>query len=263
MFEYGLIPKGDVLRVKVSVYQAEQERIRAEGELDVSLAELESAVGTDLSEVDVRSEAQTDEIEKITPPQYEIPADFVNKALTGRPEAVAYEFYSRRAEQLIREAKGERLPTVTLSAGTSVAGNNHYTADDDWYVQLSLQWTLYDGGDRRARIEKLRASARELLHSVTELKSRIRREVIQAKVRLDSACERYEVAKSQVEDAKEDYRLALRRYEARVGTNLDVLDSRSALIQSLTAYVNSVYDIAAARSEMILALGEDEAEEAD
>jgi outer membrane protein TolC len=259
MFRAGMIPRGDVLRVKVSVSQAEQDAILAAGSVEVSAAALERAIGSKPPLEEILSEIQTSNIDEIRPPEYSVYGDAPQRAFENRPEAKAYEFYRKRSEELIRAAKGERLPRVTLSAGANFAGNNYYTEDDEWYVQLALQWTLYDGGERGARVAKMESAAREMLHQIEDLNARIRHEAVQAVKRLESAQARYEVASSQIKDAQEDYRLALRRYEAQVGSNLDVLDSRSALTESLNAYVSAVYDIAAAQSELIFAIGEDKA----
>ena len=261
LFKAGMVPKGDVLRVKVSVSQAEQERIRAENDLAAGLSALERSVGVSVTKEEILEDVKDKGIETIHPPEFDEPEDIVGMALSLRPEISAYEFYRKRAGELIRAAEGDRLPKVSLSGGVSASGNNHVTDEDEWFTQLSLQWAIYDGGERASRVENLKAAARELMYEIDGLNAQIRQEAIQAKLNLDSAKARYEIAKTQLSDAQEDYRLAMRRYDAQVGTNLDVLDSRAALTDSLTAYVSAVYDIAAAQSELIYAIGEDGAEE--
>jgi outer membrane protein TolC len=142
----------------------------------------------------------------------------------------------------------------------SATGADYYYGqqqDDSMYVQLGLQWTLFDGGAAAAEVGRLKSSARELLRELENLNAQIRQEAVQAEIRLESAQKRFDVAGNQAEDAREDYRLAMRRYDAQVGTNLDVLDSRTALIESRRALVNAVYDIAAAQCGMMFAVGED------
>ena len=129
--------------------------------------------------------------------------------------------------------------------------------DDSMYVQLGLQWTLFDGGAAAAEVERLKSSAQEVLRELENLNGQIRQEAVPSEIRLESAEKRFRIAGNQAEDAREDYRLALRRYDARVGTNLDVLDSRAALTDSRRALVNAVYDIAAAQCGMMFAVGED------
>ena len=257
MFRAGMIPRGDVLRVKVSVSQAEQERILAEGNVEISAAALERAVGSELPWEETLEEIRTANIDEIRPPEYAIQGDAEQTALENRPEAKAYGFYAKRADEIVRAAKGERLPRLTFSAGANFAGNNHYTEEDEWYGQLSLQRTRYDRGERAANVAKAKSAASEMLYRMEDLNAHIRQETAQAVIRLKSAEARYQVASEQMKDAREDYRLAVRRYEAQVGSNLDVLDSRAALTDSLNAYVSAVYDMAASQGELIYATGGD------
>jgi outer membrane protein TolC len=257
LFKAGMVPKGDVLRVRVSVSQAEQERIRAENDLAVGLSALERSIGVSVTREEILEDVRDKDIDNMRPPEFTVSGDVVSTALSLRPEISAYEFYSKRAGELIRAAEGERMPRVSISGGVSASGNNYVTDEDEWFAQITLQWTIYDGGERASQVEKLKAAAKELLHQVEGLNAQVRQEAVQAKLDLDSAAARYEIAKSQLDDAQEDYRLAMRRYDAQVGTNLDVLDSRAALTDSLTAYVNAVYDIAAAQSGLIYAMGGD------
>jgi outer membrane protein TolC len=261
LFRGGMVPRGDVLRVKVSVSQAEQERIRAENDLAVGISSLERSVGVQISGEEILKYTKDAGIETIRPPEFKTPYSLIETAMSLRPEITAYEFYRKRAAELIRAAEGERLPKVSLSVGARASGNNYVTDEDEWFSQIALQWTIYDGGERASQAERLKAAARELLHQIEGLNAQIKQEATQAKLNLDSAEARYEIAKTQLDDAQEDYRLAMRRYDAQVGTNLDVLDSRAALTDSLTAYVNAVYDIAAAQSGLIYAMGGDRAGE--
>jgi outer membrane protein TolC len=261
LFKAGMVPRGDVLRVKVSVSQAEQDRVRAENDLDVGLSALEHSVGVPVLKEEILEEVNDSGIETIRPPEFAVSGDVVSRALSLRPEISAYEFYLKRAGELILAAEGERLPSVSLSGGVRASGSNYVTDEDEWFAQIALQWTIFDGGQRASQAENLKSAAKELVYRMDGLNDQIRQETIQAKLNLTSAEARYEIAKSQLNDAQEDYRLAMRRYDAQVGTNLDVLDSRAALTESLTSYVNSVYDIAAAQSGLIYAIGEDTAVE--
>jgi outer membrane protein TolC len=258
LYNAGLVPIGDVLRVKVSVSQADLDRIGAENALDLGWVALERLVGTTLPRGEILVPLAGDRTRELKPPQYSPPADAVGRALERRAEIRACELQRRRAEQMAIAASGQRLPNLVLSGQTSTTDDSFWpNGNDDWQVQLGLQWTLFDSGEIASRTERALASARELLHTIDDLNGQVRQEVVQAELSLRSALTRLEVAEDQIVTAEEDYRIALRRYDAQVGTNLDVLDSRAALIESRTALVNAVYDIAAAQCGMIFAVGED------
>lgn len=259
MHNAGLVPMGDVLRVKVAVSQAELDRISAENALDVGWVALERLVGVELSRREILVTVSGDRTHELKPPSYEAPGDAVGRALEQRAEIKAYDLQRQRAEQMARAAAGQRLPGVALSGRTST-GDDHFWpgGNDTWYVQLGLEWTIYDSGEISSQVEGAKASARELLHRIDDLNGQVRQEVVQAELNLRSALTRLAVAEDQISTAEEDYRIALRRYDAQVGTNLDVLDARVALTNSRTEYVDAVYDIAIAQSGLVYAMGDDE-----
>ncbi|MDR3279300.1 MAG: TolC family protein [Synergistaceae bacterium] len=263
LYRGGMAPRGDVLRVRVSVSGAEQERIRAQTNLDVNWAALERAVGAQLSKAEILPPIYEDSAYELQPPDYDIPEGvLVERAFIQRPEIQAYDLYRRRAEELVRSTKGARLPQITFSGNYNIAGGDYDdNPEDTWYVQLTLQWLIFDSGEISSQVERLQSAARELLYQMEDLNSQIRQEVVQSELWMQSAVKRLAVAEEQAVNAREDYRLALRRYEAQVGTNLDVLDSRSSLTESQAAYVNAVYDIAIAQSGLIYTMGDDTPQE--
>ena len=256
LYGKGMIPKGDVLHVEVSVNQSRLELVAARSDFDVSWAALEHAVGSKLEKGDVLDAWEADD--EPVPPDVEISGDVVAAALARRPELNAYRFYGERAAQLVKAASGQRQPKVTLSGRLNSDHDDRSWADDRWYVQFEVQWALYDGGAGTAAVRKAKAAARELLYVLENFSSQVRQEAVQAEIRLRSARERFELAKKQAATSQEDYRMAFRRYEARLGSNIDVLDAKRALVRSRTEYVDAVYDIAVAWSNLVCATGGDQ-----
>ena len=256
LYGKGMIPKGDVLHVEVSVNQSRLELVAARSDFDVSWAALEHAVGSKLEKGDVLDAWEADD--EPVPPDGEISGDVVAAALARRPELNAYRFYGERAAQLVKAASGQRQPKVTLSGRLNSDHDDRSWADDRWYVQFEVQWALYDGGAGTAAVRKAKAAARELLYVLENFSSQVRQEAVQAEIRLRSARERFELAKKQAATSQEDYRMAFRRYEARLGSNIDVLDAKRALVRSRTEYVDAVYDIAVAWSNLVCATGGDQ-----
>jgi outer membrane protein TolC len=256
----GMAPRGDVLRVRISVSQGEIDRIGAENELEVNWIALEKAVGKKLQRAEILDTLSEDDIKGLVPPSLDITGDVVSAALSRRAEIKAYGFYESSARELIKSAEGRRMPRVTLSGRLAADGGDFWPDEEDtWRVEIELQWALYDGGEISSRIQKAKATARELLFQVENLSAQVRQEAMAAEISLNSATAKLKVAEEQMATAEEDYAIALRRYNARMGTNLDVLDARAALTESRMSFVNAVYDIAAAQAGLIYALGKDEA----
>jgi outer membrane protein TolC len=254
----GMVPKGDVLRVQISVSQGEIDRISAESELEISWTELERVAGVKLRRDEILNPLSREGVKSLKPPSRDISGDVVSAALSGRAEIKAYGFYEARARELIRSAEGQKLPRIALSGRLAANDDDFWPREDDtWRVEIGLQWVLYDGGEISSRIEKAKAAARELLLQIENLSAQVRQEAMTAEINLNSALAKLKVAEVQIATAEEDYRIALRRYEARMGTNLDVLDARAALTESRTSFVDAVYDTASAQAGLIYAVGAD------
>lgn len=258
LFRGGMVPMGDVLRVQVSVSQGEIDQLRSANDLEVAWKTLVRNVGAAPARTDVLKPLAGDKAFELTPPRYTFPSDPVARALAQRPELKTYANYKKRADELAKAAAGEYLPRVQLNAQTGQTDDRFLPGDnDDWYVALNLQWTLFDSGKAASQVSRMKASARELLYQIDDLTAQIELEVSTAAENLSSATSRYAVAQTQITKAEEDYRRTMRRYEAQMSTNLDVLDSRMALTNSRTEFVNSVYDIALAQANMLYAMGDD------
>lgn len=259
MHASGLVPAGDVMRVKVSVSQAELDRIRAKNSLDIALAALERASGVTV-EADnfvASGPRASNGVAGIEPPHYAPPSDATASALDRRAEIKTCELQRARAMELVGAAAATRRPRVYVEGSGLLIGDDFPPKTGEWYVGLGADWTIFDGGASKAREDRARSAARELIAVTDDLRGMIKQEAVGAELSLRSAQQRLTVALDQMRTAEEDHRIALSRYESRIGTNIDVLDSRVSLIASRTAYVDAVYDIALAQSGLIFAIGED------
>lgn len=248
----GVVPIGDVLRVKVAVSQADLDVIRAESALVDAWAALESAVGTSVPREALDRSA-------LPEPGYTPQEDALERALASRPELAIFDLEAESARKMMKAARGARRPSLYAAGGLAAIGDDFPPrGSHDWAVGLSLIWTVYDGGELKSRERAAAAAARELEHLLDDMSASVRREVLQAENALRSAAKRYAAAMDQVATAEEDHRIAMRRYDSQVGTNIDVLDARVALTASRTARVDALYDMAAARSDLAAATASDQ-----
>lgn len=249
-FRAGFVAMNEVLRVKVSIAQAEQEKINAENAIRIAVALLQRAVGVPLPTTIADEKRET-------PPRLELEGDRTSLALQVRPELAALKASRLAAEQTAIAYAGQRLPQVYLSGEMGRVDDDFFpSGDDEWQVNMVLQWRLFDSGEIRSWVNEARAVARELLNLYKDLENQVVQEVTSASSNLEAAMARINVAREQVANAKEDYRMAVLRYENQVGTNLDVLDSQAALITALNSLVDAVYDASIAESRVVFAVGQ-------
>ena len=253
LFRSGLVARGDVLRSKVAVADAELALIRAENAVSISAAALENAVGAppEISEAGAAQPEYVPSKEALTDRESNIKAAYEN-----RMEIRMYDLMSRRAAKVARAAEGLLLPQIIAAGGIINSGDEFFpSGNEEMVFSLMARWTVFDSGEASAKTKQAKAQGREFLHLMDDMKNRIRMEVTAAELDLRSSLSRREVARRQVSESEEDYRIAVRRYEEQVGTNLEMLDARLALTKSRTEEVDALYDILIAEANLLYSLG--------
>ena len=250
LFRNGVTAKNEVLRVQVSVSEAELNRIRAENALAVGWKALERAVGVPLYGAFALPPREE------RPEQFSMPSDAVSIGLARRPEMEALGLAARSASLASKSAKAQGGPQVALVGEVYAADETFFPQkQNDWKVTLLASWSFFDGGASSAGAREARAAAEEFLFQMEDMKRQIELEISVARLNCESSLQRISTARTMVESAEEDYRMALRRYTAQVGTNIDVLDARVALSNARNQFVESVYDSLKARAEMEYSMG--------
>lgn len=252
LFKAGVVAKGDILRTKVAIAEAEMNLIKADNAVNLATIALDRAVGTQVD----RQMLEADTYRPVDPLFGMLAAGSVEMALKNRSELKVYEMLSKQALEIATAAKGQLLPQI-------IAGGGYYTNGDtfvpderhEWRAGIMASWTIYDSGEIKAKTEQAKSQSKEFLYRLHDMENEIRMEVTRAEHNFVSARARYNVALRRVEEAREDYRIAVKRYESGVGTNLDMLDSRLALTDSKTDFIDAMYDIELAQSDLAYATG--------
>lgn len=255
LFSSGLIARGDVLRNKVAVADAELGLIRAENAVAISVSALERAVAVPIEL------KKTDE-GNLAPERDASAGDllrdggYLEMAYQNRMEIKMYDLMSRRALKIARASEGQLLPRIVAAGAVVNSGNEFFpSGNEEMVMSLMASWTIFDSGEVSAKTRQAKAQARELVHLIDDMKNTVKMEVTQAELNLRSAQSRLNVAERQVTESEEDYRIAVRRYEEQVGTNLDMLDARLALAASRNEKIDAIYDIFIAEAELLYSLG--------
>ena len=250
LFRNGVVAKNDVLRVEVSVSEAELGRIRAMNAVDVAWHGLSRAVGTSLRPAFTLPAEDT-------PGEFSpLPSDPVAEGISSRPEMRALDRAMHSALLAAKAAVASGGPRVVLFGEVYRADESFFPSKmDDWKLTLQASWTFFDGGESSSRAREAKAAAEELLHQAEDLRRQIELEISVARTNFESSFRRIDVGKALVAAAEEDYRMALKRYVAQVGTNIDVLDAAVALANARNQLVEAVYDSRKARAEIDWAMG--------
>jgi outer membrane protein TolC len=135
-----------------------------------------------------------------------------------------------------------------------------HTADLTGNLAFSLNWTVFDGGARRSRLEQAEAGVRGAEAQVSAARDRIEDEVWSAYSNLNTAFRQREAATALLDAATQSYAAALESYNYGVRSLLDVTaaqrvlaQARSADILARTQVLTSLADLAFRAADSIQA----------
>lgn len=244
-FEVGTRPKSDVTRAEVDVANARVDVIRARNAERVARAALNVAMGLP---ADTPTQVQDNlAFQPVTIDRSQL----MTEALRQRPEYRQAKLRVDAADASLRQAIRNYLPDIK---GGGFYGATRADMNEIWELNLSLEWSLFDGGSRIAKHREAKAALEAAQARVKVSELDISRDVEQAQITVAETEERIQAAQKAVESAQENFRLAQGRFDAGVGTILELTDAQLALTlaQNLEAQALADYRIALARLDRAL-----------
>ncbi len=158
-------------------------------------------------------------------------ADLRSAALANRPEVEQLRHLARASEAQVDIAKADRWPTLSLGADGGIQGEDYQFGRGSNYATISLllNWTLFDGGARRAAVRQADAAARRTNTQLDELTQQVQLEVQQALDRLNTSADSLATAEARADAARAAFRIASRKRDEGVISQVEFIDARSSL----------------------------------
>jgi len=250
--ESGVAVQSDLLNAQVRMAVRKQELIRAQNSLSLSRAELDRALG-----IFAGKEIELVEglAERVLP---EKPLEELEKqAMEARSDLKRIRSEEAAQEQNVAIAKASFGPRVNAFANweadnpTFVSGGG----GNNWIAGIEVQLDLFQGGARRARLQRERAMQEKVAALKDAARDAIRLEVRRAYYDLDTARQQVEVAKTAIAEAQESLRITQNRYESGVSTITDLLSAEEAASRSQADYWQTVYRYHTSYANLELATG--------
>ena len=260
----GRATRPDLLNAKAETAQATFDMESADGDEKIARVALTEVIGAEPSpniKIDAQtsqdrtSQDKTGEQEKTPlPQQLTMTIDaLIDRAIQGRPDLIAQAQEIRAADQEIRAAKSEYLPSIKLS------GNGAYTSiwpttdfgelgpanQATWAVQLGVEWRLFDGGARKNQLAIAQSKSRQAHDELREKQDEATREVWTAYIGFRTAVRKEQAAEALLDSASESYSSSLDAYKYGVKNLIDVVTAEKQLAQARLSGVS-------ARSQLFL-----------
>ena len=267
-FEKGAVSEYDKLRAEVRVKNQKPPLVAAQLSEELSCMKLRVLLGEDPESPIAFSGSIGDyakEMVAVAGYAKEMVVTDSGSLLQGvdkNPELLALETQSRLLLQSEKMVKAAYLPTLSAS------GNYQWTSLNDDFkigsyrwtpystVGLSLNVSLFDGGQKSMRLKQLRLSRESVDERAGELQRGLNLEVRGALMSMQNALEELESNRAGVEGAEKAYTISSKRYDTGAGTLLELNDSEMTLTQSRLAYQQSIYNYMMAKTALEKASGE-------
>jgi outer membrane protein len=188
----------------------------------------------------------------------------IYRALDQRPDLQAELAGIRLAEAERKEARAAYYPSLNFRAGPSAQSlylqqqtlRMGHTADLTGGMALSLNWTVFDGGARRSRLQQAEAEIRRAKSQVNAVRDSIEDEVWTAYSNLNTAFRQREAATALLESAGQSYAAALESYNYGVRNLLDVTAAQKLLAQARSADILARTQVLATLADLAFRSGD-------
>jgi outer membrane protein len=174
------------------------------------------------------------------------------QALRQRPEVQQAAGARQAADARIDVARAARKPTLSLGVDVGTQGERYEFGRGSNFstVSVLLNWTLFDGGLRRAEVTSARAEQRQARLQEEQLAAQIQLEVQQALDRLSTANESLATAAARTEAARAAFRIASRKRDEAVISSVEFIDARATLTAAELALANARNDVLSRQAEL-------------
>lgn len=252
IYESGRSTHSDVLALRVHLAAMSEQLIRAKNEVAVSRAALNDALGVDL---DQTFELTTPLESSAAAPEYSLEA-YRRLATENRAEMRQSELTRRLAHAEQQIAESAYWPQVVFQGSVEADRQNFSRKGGSyWFTAVTLHWSLWNGGETKARVEQARFGEARAEALQRRSDSAIHLEIRKAYFDVQSAAQRVEVALAASAEAEEGNRIIQNRHQAGLTTITELLRSETALAAARTRYFAAVYDYRLAAAALEHATG--------
>ena len=246
----GMAVDSDQLVASSNLAERQQERIEAEGNLEIAWAQLERAIGAPIP-------AEQRHLQDLAEKTFDVRplGDAVSLALQSRQDRESLKQQLAAQKVGVQSAKSGYGPTIstfgsweTDRASIAGSGGNNWTAGAELRVDLLPAAKRQQVAAAKIALERMEAAS-------TSADDEIRLEVTQAWYAHRSASQKLEVARASVARAEESLRILKDRYESGLATVTELLRVEDAQRQSTANYWQTVFGNTLTYADLQFAMG--------
>lgn len=254
-YDVGIIPKNDLLYAEVELANGRQFLLRAENGLEMAKAKFNTLLRREID-----APVKIEDI--LSEQSFEKPLNAcLAEALENRPEIRAHSLRLEQARSLVRLAKSEYYPNVSVIGNYARYGDtpgvagSPYRDQENWYLMAVANWTFWEWGKTKQRVEAGLSRESQAADILANVKDQIALEVKNAFLLVGEAAKQVRTAKQAIGQAEENFRINTERYREQVGTSTEVIDAQTLLTKAKADYYNALGDFNISRARLERAMG--------
>ncbi len=246
--EAGSAVKTDVLNLDVKLAQAREDLIRAENGVQLAVASLNTALGSQrVSMQNLPSPAE----ERLR----EMPAALDFDGIENRPEIKVNRTLSRIKAHAYKKATREYRPSVNAFGSYDLDSGGFEGLEDSYLVGVMAEWEFFDGSQRSNAIRAAEADWQAAQKEALKVRNDLRLDIHRAYLEAGEAWERLEVSEKSSQSAAEALRITAELYKEGVADITALLTAQVGLTAQKTRRVAAYYDYLTALSNYDRAMG--------
>ena len=248
----GANPQVDLLRTKTDLANARKNLNASANAFDIALSGLKNLLVIDLEEPVFLTQG----LGRPPKPAGDL-STFTSRAIKSRPELSSLKYQVAAAEQGLKAARGEYLPSIALEGRYEYIEGDTREMDGDyhWTVGIGAEVPLWNWGKTRADVIKARSGLNQLKIMYKKVEEQICLEVRKAFLNLRKAEKNITASEAALKTSSEAYRMEKARYQAGEGTNTNVLDAQIALSRAEANHVQALFEYNVAMAALERAMG--------
>lgn len=243
----------DVLRTQVQLQQEQQQLLAQSNQLAKDKLALGRVIGLPSGQ-----DFTIAEPEPYSPLAAMTPDDALHTALAQRPDILSSQASVHAAQEIVKAARAERYPSVTVGADYGAVGPALNNSHGTFSLQAAAKFNIFDGGRIKGDIVQAQAALKQRQDELADLTGQVDYQVRTALLDIQSAADQVAVARSNLDLANQTLTQSRDRFSAGVGDNIEVVQAQGAVAAANDNLISALYAHNLAKVELARALGSTE-----
>ena len=239
LFKNDKATKDVVFRAEAELSQLEQEKLESERNRDLARAYFNFLLNRPLD-----TTVEVVDLEGVPRDHLPDPTDIEARALARRCELMELRFGIEAAKHGVGLSKAGLLPSLVAAYDYGYQGEDFRLDDehDFWMGSLVLQWNLFSGLQRKARIDEARADMHRLEAQLGEIEHMVALEVRRAYDDVLVAEKSVASAEARLRSTQKTFEIVGKKYREGISPQIEFIDGRTRLTQAKINLIVTRYD---------------------